>query len=137
MTTYLPMKYEYLKKRVHEQYPIRLYRARIQQHRLRRPIKTVTVQHRLYHDKTLSKILPIQHVPIERRLIRTVVKNLEKLTPPQVKHELRIQRKVLCESERIRIVLVVLSKLLAESDEHPVYPAEDVGAVVGFGAVDG
>ena len=56
----------------------------------------------------------------------------------QYTHELRVEGEVVRQPEAVGVVLVVFAELLAESDEHPVDPAEDVGAVVlGLGAPHG
>ena len=47
-----------------------------------------------------------------------------------MEHELRVEGEVVRQPEAVGVVLVVLPELLAESDQHPVDPAEDVGAVV-------
>ena len=49
-----------------------------------------------------------------------------------MKHELRIDGKVGTELKTRRILLAVLGKLLTQTNQHSVQPAEDVGTVVDF-----
>ena len=53
-----------------------------------------------------------ERVPVVGRLVRAVVEDLEELRPPQMKHELRIEREVLGQQERLRVVLLEDAKLL-------------------------
>ena len=53
------------------------------------PTEGVCVEYGLYHDQRLSDVLAVQLVTIVSTLIRTVVKHLQELRPPQMKHELR------------------------------------------------
>lgn len=50
-----------------------------------------------------------------------------------MKHELRIDAEVICQSEADRVLLSVVCELLAETDKHAVKPAQDVRRVVYFG----
>lgn len=110
--TYLPMENKNLEESVHQQYPIRLNRACVQQYGFGRPIEAVTIQNRLYHNQWLCEILPHQHVPVVRRFVRRVIEDLQKLRPTQMIHELRVQAEVLRKPEAVWIVLVVFPKLL-------------------------
>jgi hypothetical protein len=68
--------------------------------------------------------------PVESCLIGRVVEDLQELTSSEVEHELRVDHEVVVEPERRRVVLPVLGELLAEANQHPVEPPQDVGAVV-------
>ena len=50
--------------------------------------------------------------PVVGCFIRAVVKHLQELRATQVEHELGVQREVVCEAERVGVVLVILPKLL-------------------------
>lgn len=111
-TTHLPVEDQYLEEGVHQQYPVGLYGAGVQQDGLGGPVEAVTVQDGLDHDQRLGEVLAHQHVPVEGRLVGRVVEHLEELRPPQVVHELGVQAEVLAQPERVRVVLVVLPELL-------------------------
>ena len=50
-----------------------------------------------------------------------------------MEHELRIDGKILRESEGLGLVLSVLCKLLAQTNQHAVQPAENIWAIVNLG----
>ena len=96
----------------------------------------------MHHNKRLCYIFFVEFVAIVGALIRTVVEHLEELRAAKVEHELHqyvcvcvcvcdhlkvnqslpsvlctttnlwIEREVLCKSERVWIILVIISKLL-------------------------
>jgi len=99
-------------------------------------IERVGVEGGLNHDERIAHVFVIQHVPIEGRLVRRVVENLQKLASTQVEHELGIECEVLLQSERRRVILSIVGKSRAEADEHPVYPSQHVWAVIDFGFED-
>ena len=68
--------------------------------------------------------------PVEHSLVRTVVEYLQKLTPSQVKHKLRVNAKFLREPKAVHIVLAILPELLAQSDQHPIQPSEHIWRIV-------
>ena len=53
-------------------------------------IKRIGVESGLDHDKRISNILMIQHVSIERSLVRRIVEDLQELTSSEMEHELRV-----------------------------------------------
>lgn len=57
--------------------------------------------------------MPEHHYsPIESSLIRTVIKHLQKLAPPQMEHKLRINTEIIRQSEARRVLLPIIRKLL-------------------------
>uniref|UniRef100_A0A6B0UCQ8 Putative secreted protein n=1 Tax=Ixodes ricinus TaxID=34613 RepID=A0A6B0UCQ8_IXORI len=78
----LSVKDDDVEKRVHEENAIRLDAAGVQQDGLRRTAEGVGVQDGLDHDQRLRQVLPVQHVPVIRCFVGTVVEHLEKLGPP-------------------------------------------------------
>eukprot|EP00978_Attheya_sp_CCMP212_P001093 scaffold2257_cov56-Attheya_sp.AAC.4 len=77
---------------------------------------------RLHHDQTIGRILTVQNVAIIGSLIGTGVKELQKLGPTKVKHELGIETEFRAEPERGGVVWTVVGKLGTEANETPVDP---------------
>ena len=89
----------------------RLDRGGIQEHRLSALlIKCVRVEGGLDHDERVADIFVVEDMPVECRLVRRVVEDLQELTPSQVEHELWVQGKVLFEAERRRVVFAVVGE---------------------------
>ncbi len=74
----------------------------------------------------------VKYPPVEYCLVRTVVEYLQKLTPSQVEHKLRINAKFLREPKAANILLAILPKLLAQSDQHPIQPSQHIWRIVDF-----
>ena len=51
-------------------------------------------------------------LPIKRRFVRTVVKDLQELRSPEVEHELRVEGEVVGQTETVRIVFAVFAEFL-------------------------
>ena len=68
--------------------------------------------------------------PVEHSLVWTVVEYLQKLTPSQVEHKLRINAKFIREPKAASVVLAILPELLAQSDQHPVQPSQNIWRIV-------
>ena len=79
----------------------------------------------------------IEYMSVESSFIRGVVEDLQKLTPPKMEHELRIQGEVLLQPKRRRVVLPVFRKPGAKTDEHSVYPTKHIRSVVNLRSEDG
>jgi len=122
---------EDMEKGVEEENDVWFYRDAVKQDRLGLDIKRVGHESGLDHDQRvvdvffieyMSATAPFQHsnmsphggwyIPIERGLIGTVVKYLQELTPPKMKHELRINAEVIRQPEADRVLLSVVCKLL-------------------------
>ena len=71
-------------------------------------------------------------VPVEGSLVGRVVEDLKELTPPQMKHELRINHKVVVQPKTTRIVLSIIGEFLTESNQHPIQPSQYIGRIVDF-----
>jgi hypothetical protein len=69
-------------------------------------------------------------IPVESSLIWRVVENLQELTSTQVEHELRIDREILSQLETRWIFFSVFSKLLTQSNQHPIKPPQDIGRII-------
>jgi hypothetical protein len=70
------------------------------------------------------------YIPVERRLIRTVVEHLQELAPTQMEHELRVNAEVIPQPEACRILLPIIRKLLAQPNQHSIEPPQHIRAVV-------
>lgn len=68
--------------------------------------------------------------PIESGLIRRVIEDLEELTSSKMKHELRIDHKVIVQSKRTRVILPILCKLLTKSDKHSIQPSKNIRTII-------
>jgi len=88
------------------------------------------LKYRGYLQSTVNGRHEAKDPPVERSLVRTVVEYLQKLTPSQVEHKLRINAKLFCEPEAARILLAILRKLLAQPDQHPIQPSQHVRRIV-------
>ena len=71
-------------------------------------IESVGVQCWLNHDQRVAHILVVENVAIESSFIRRVVENLEELTSSQVEHELRVESKVLFQSEGGWVIFAII-----------------------------
>jgi hypothetical protein len=71
-------------------------------------------------------------LPVESGLVRTVIKDLQKLTPPEMEHELRIDAEIVRQSEARRVFFPVVGKFLAKPDQHPIEPSQHVRGVINF-----
>ncbi len=74
----------------------------------------------------------MQAKPIVRGFVGAVIEDLEELGSAQVKHELRVKCELLAEAERIRVVLVVVSKLLTlqPTENTHFYPDKNKSAAI-------
>lgn len=63
-------------------------------------------------DQNLHMPDPL-HVPVERRLVRRIVEDLQKLRSSQMEHELRIDGEVAGEAEGDRVVFAIFCELPA------------------------
>ena len=75
---------------------------------------------------TVDRRHEVKYPPVEHSLVWTVVEYLQKRTPSQVEHKLRINAKLFREPKAASIVLAILPKLLAQSDQHPVQPSKHI-----------
>ena len=66
------------------------------------------------------------NTPVESRLVWTVIEDLQKLTSTEMEHELRINTEIIREPEACRILLSIVRELLAQSDEHPIQPPQNI-----------
>ena len=81
-------------------------------------------------DQPHTTLLGRWDIPVESSLIWRVVENLQELTSTQVEHELRINREILSQLETRWIFFSVFSKLLTQSNQHPVEPPQNIGRIV-------
>lgn len=132
---YLSVENQELEKRVHEKNSIGLNRRRVQKNWFRGSVEGVSIQNGLNHDETLGQILTIQTSSIERRLIRRIVEHLQELRTTQVEHELGIQGEIVGQTERVRIVLMVLSKFLALQLKHDLNESFGKHRIKGIGFI--
>ena len=88
------------------------------------------LKYRRVFQPTVSGRGEAKDPPVEHSLIRTVVEYLQKLTPSQVKHKLRVNAKFIREPEAVHILLAILPELLAQSDQHSVEPSEHIWRIV-------
>ena len=77
--------------------------------------------------------LPSHHQPVERGLVRGVVRRLQKLRPAEVEHELGVDGERAGHAERLRRVLGVLPELGPHADQRPVQPPEQVERLLVLG----
>lgn len=76
-------------------------------------------------------------LPVEGGLIRTVIEHLQELTPPQVKHKLRIDTKIIRQPEARRVFLAIISEFLAQANKHAIEPTQYIRRVINFGLENG
>ncbi len=69
----------------------------------------------------------IVSVPVKRRFVGTVVEHLQELTSPQMEHELGVDAEIVRQAEACRVLLPVISELLAKTDKHSIEPAQNIG----------
>jgi hypothetical protein len=103
--------------------------------RCRRAVESVRRERGLDHRERVDAVLAVELLAVVRRLVRAVVEHLQELRPPKVEHERRVELEIWRKSKGGRVLLCVLSELLAESNELSVNPAEDVRTVVRLGFV--
>lgn len=127
-----------MEERVEEKDVCRLNGGRVQKYRLASLVfQRVRFKSRLNHDQGVPNVFMIEHMPVKGRFIRGIVKHLQKLASAQMEHKLRVEGKVLLQSEGGRVVLPIISKPGTETDKHAVDPAEYVRSVVDFGLEHG
>jgi hypothetical protein len=96
------------KKRVQDQDSIWGDRGGGQQDRPRGSLEAVGLECGLYHDERVGRVLTVEHVPVERRLVGTVVEHLQERRTTQVEHKLRVDRKHLAQRKACRVLAVGL-----------------------------
>lgn len=121
---------------VKEEDGVGLDTRRVEENRLAWLVKGIRVERRLNHNERIAHIFAEQAVSVERRLVGRVVEDLEELRTPEMEHELRVESKVRVQAEGGGVVLAIVGKARAETDEHAVDPAEDIWAVVDLGLED-
>ena len=57
-------------------------------------VKSVGIECRLYHNQRVANVFMVKNMSVKRSFVRRVVENLEKLAPPEMKHELWVERKI-------------------------------------------
>ena len=133
----LPVEDNDVEEGIEEEDGVRPHRGGVQQGRLRRAAEGVRQQRGLDHDEAVGRPLPVEDVAVVRRLVGAGVEELEELRPPQVEEELGEEAELRRQAERAGVVGLVVGELCAEADEGAVDPAEDVGGVLGLGALHG
>lgn len=133
----LSVEYEDVEKGIEQKDDVGADGNRVKQYRLRWTFKTVRHQRGLNHDQRVVDVLRVEHMTVEGSFVGRVVEDLQELRSTQMEHELRVDAEVFSQTERGRVVLAIVGKLLAEPDEHTVEPAKDVWAVVDLGLENG
>ena len=77
-----------------------------------------------------SNIYRKENEPIKSRLIRTVIKDLQELTPPQMKHELRIDTEIIRQPKSRRVLFPIIRKLLTKPNQHPIQPPQNIRRII-------
>mmetsp|Transcript_16275 Transcript_16275/g.47754 ORF Transcript_16275/g.47754 Transcript_16275/m.47754 type:complete len:377 (-) Transcript_16275:1151-2281(-) len=121
---------------VEEEDGVRVHASNVQEGRLRWPIEGVGKERWLDHDQGVGRGLPHEHAAVVCCLVGGSVEKLEKLGSAQVEHELRVDRELGRQAERVRLVFPVVRELGAQADERAVHPSEDVCHFLGACAED-
>lgn len=115
-----------------------LNRGRVQEYWLAALVlQRVRFKSRLNHDQGVPNVFMIEHMSVKSGFIWGIVKHLQELASAQMEHELRVEGEVLLQTERGRVILPVIGKSGAETDEHAVDPPEHVRPVVDLGLEHG
>ena len=121
-----------------------LDRHAIQKHWLWCGIESIRHKSGLNHDQGIVNVFLVENtavgtivsivltialnsdLPIESSFIRTIIEDLQELTPTKMEHELRIDTEVICQSEACGIFFPVVGEFLTQANEHAVQPAKDI-----------
>ena len=114
---------------VEDQDFVRGDRAHVQQYGLGRTVEGVRRQRGLNHHQRIEDVFTHQNHAEIRRLVGRIVEHLHELRSSQVEHELRVNAKLRHELKRMRIVLSVIAKALAQLDELAIEPSRRRGAI--------
>jgi hypothetical protein len=79
----------------------------------------------------------IEDMPVEGRLIRAIIEDLQELRAAEMEHELRVEREVALEPEAGRVILTILCEATAEADKHAVDPAQHIWSIIDLALEDG
>lgn len=122
---------------VQEQDRVGFDRDTVQQDGLGLALEAVRHERGLDHDQRVVDVFTVQNVTVVGSLVRRVVEDLQELGTTEMEHELGVDREVLCEAERLRLVLAVVGKLLAETNQHSVQPAQNIRTIIYLGLENG
>mmetsp|Transcript_86299 Transcript_86299/g.136205 ORF Transcript_86299/g.136205 Transcript_86299/m.136205 type:complete len:215 (-) Transcript_86299:1571-2215(-) len=119
-----------MKESIHQKNDILFHGAGIELHWLWRSlIESVLKQSWLDHDKRVHGINTDYDCPIEGCFIRTCIKRLQKVTAPQMVHELWEDAKLVGQCEARRVVCPVVCKFCHQANQGAIDPPQDVQGI--------
>ncbi|GIX63799.1 GAF domain-containing protein [Babesia caballi] len=137
LVNHLPVPDDDVEEGVQHENDVLLQRTGVQQHGLRRGVlEGVLEQRGLHHEETVDDVLAHEHRPVEGSLVRAGVEGLQKVGPPEMVHELRVDGKLLGNPEGVDILLLEVGELRNEADQGLVQPLDHSHAVLALTLVE-